>query len=66
MEVSVKYCGICHSDLSVIDNEWGNAKYPVVAGHEIVGTVNRVGGSVENLSIGQNVGLGWHSSYCHL
>ena len=37
VEVQVDYCGICHSDLSMIDNEWGFSQYPLVAGHEVIG-----------------------------
>ena len=62
--IDVDYCGICHSDLSMINNEWGMSQYPLVAGHEVVGTVKKVGENVSNLSIGQVVGLGWHSDYC--
>ncbi|HEY4712947.1 MAG TPA: alcohol dehydrogenase catalytic domain-containing protein, partial [Aquirhabdus sp.] len=43
VEVKVEYCGICHSDLSVIDNEWGSTVYPVVGGHEIIGKVIALG-----------------------
>ena len=64
VEINVEYCGICHSDLSIIDNEWGISAYPVVPGHEVVGTIASVGGSVTHLSVGQRVGLGWHSGYC--
>lgn len=64
VEIDVKYCGICHSDLSVIDNEWGNTQYPVVPGHEIVGKITRTGKHVDNLEVGQIVGLGWHANYC--
>ncbi|MEM7360914.1 MAG: NAD(P)-dependent alcohol dehydrogenase [Pseudomonadota bacterium] len=64
VEIDVLHCGICHSDLSVMDNEWGNAQYPVVPGHEVVGTVNQVGAQVSNLKVGQAVGLGWHAGYC--
>ena len=39
VEIDVLYCGICHSDLSMIDNEWGMSQYPLVAGHEVIGTV---------------------------
>lgn len=39
VEVQVDYCGICHSDLSMIDNEWGFSSYPLVAGHEVIGRV---------------------------
>ena len=64
VEIDVKYCGICHSDVSVIDNEWGISSYPVVPGHEVVGEISAVGDRVTNLSVGQVVGLGWHSGYC--
>lgn len=64
VEINVLHCGICHSDLSVMDNEWGNAQYPVVPGHEVVGTVGQIGSHVTNLKVGQAVGLGWHAGYC--
>jgi len=64
VEIEVRYCGICHSDLSVIDNEWGNSQYPVVPGHEVVGTLAKVGDQVTHLTAGQTVGLGWHAGYC--
>lgn len=65
VEINVTYCGICHSDLSMINNEWGFSQYPLVAGHEVIGTICALGSEVTELSIGQNVGLGWHSGYCH-
>ena len=43
VEVAVEYCGICHSDQSLIDNEWGNSRFPFIPGHEVVGTVVRLG-----------------------
>ena len=64
VEIDVLYCGVCHSDLSVMENEWGISQYPVVPGHEVVGTVKQVGASVKKLSVGQTVGLGWHAGYC--
>ncbi len=66
VEIEVQTCGICHSDLSVLDNEWGNARYPVVAGHEVVGTIAEVGDKVKHLTVGQVVGLGWHAGYCNV
>ena len=39
VEINVEYCGICHSDLSMLDNEWEMSEYPLVPGHEVVGTV---------------------------
>ena len=65
VEIDVLYCGICHSDLSVIDNDWGMTQYPVVPGHEVVGKIVCVGDEVKQLSVGQSVGLGWHSGYCN-
>lgn len=62
--IDVEYCGICHSDLSMLNNEWGMSSYPLVAGHEVVGKINAVGGNVKTLKVGQTVGLGWHSDYC--
>lgn len=64
VEIDVLYCGICHSDLSMVDNEWGMSEYPLVGGHEIIGKVSSVGENVEHLDIGGTVGLGWHSGYC--
>lgn len=64
VEVKVHYCGICHSDLSVIDNEWGFSKYPVVAGHEIIGEIVALGEDCKGLSIGQMVGVGWTAESC--
>lgn len=64
VEIAVESCGICHSDLSMLDNEWGRSQYPLVPGHEVVGTVAQLGEEVANLQLGQRVGLGWHSGYC--
>jgi len=64
VEVDVEHCGICHSDLSVIDNEWGISEYPLVPGHEIIGTVAAVGALAGHLKIGDPVGVGWHAGYC--
>ncbi|MEW9798266.1 NADPH-dependent aldehyde reductase Ahr [Alteromonas sp. CYL-A6] len=65
VEINVASCGICHSDLSMLDNEWGMTQYPFVPGHEVVGTINAVGENVTSLKPGQKVGLGWHSGYCN-
>ncbi|MCW8894059.1 MAG: NAD(P)-dependent alcohol dehydrogenase [Deltaproteobacteria bacterium] len=64
VEIEVEHCGICHSDLSMLDNEWGISQYPLVPGHEVVGTISKVGEEVTSLQPGQKVGLGWHSGYC--
>jgi uncharacterized zinc-type alcohol dehydrogenase-like protein len=62
--VDVEYCGICHSDLSMLDNEWRNTEYPFVGGHEVVGIISETGSDVTHLKTGQRVGIGWHASYC--
>ncbi|KAI3794454.1 hypothetical protein L1987_37086 [Smallanthus sonchifolius] len=54
----VLYCGICHSDLHFVKNEWGITKYPVTPGHEIVGVVTEVGSKVEKFKVGDKVGVG--------
>ena len=64
VEIDVEYCGICHSDISMLDNEWGMSAYPLVAGHEVVGRISALGEGVTHLQKGQLVGLGWHSGYC--
>ena len=64
VEINVEYCGVCHSDLSMLKNEWGNSKYPLVPGHEVVGTIAAIGDRVKTLKIGQQVGLGWFSHSC--
>ena len=64
VEIKISHCGICHSDLSMIDNEWGQSAYPFVAGHEIVGTIAAVGAKVRRVKAGDRVGLGWFSGSC--
>ena len=64
VEVDVEYCGICHSDLHMLDNEWGITQYPFVPGHEIIGKISAIGNMVEHLQIGQYVGVGWRSRSC--
>ena len=65
VELDVESCGICHSDLSMLDNDWGFTQYPFVPGHEVIGIVNSVGSDVTQIKVGQRVGLGWHSGYCN-
>ena len=63
--IDVKYCGVCHSDISMLENEWGLTQFPLVPGHEVFGVISAVGKNVHNLKVGQEVGLGWNSNYCH-
>lgn len=66
VEIDVEYCGLCHSDLSMINNEWGMSHYPLIAGHEVIGRVSALGESAKTkgLHIGQKVGLGWTAKSC--
>jgi uncharacterized zinc-type alcohol dehydrogenase-like protein len=64
VDIRVDYCGICHSDLSMWQNDWGRSQFPLVAGHEIVGTVINVGDVVNSVKVGDKVGLGWFSDSC--
>ncbi|MGB9406150.1 MAG: NAD(P)-dependent alcohol dehydrogenase [Terracidiphilus sp.] len=64
VEIAITYCGICHSDLHLIANDWGISLYPFIPGHEVVGTVRAVGAEVLSLEVGQRVGLGWQSNSC--
>ena len=64
VEVQVEYCGLCHSDVSVINNEWNSSVYPVVAGHEIIGTISRIRSEAKGLNLGQRVGIGWAAESC--
>jgi alcohol/geraniol dehydrogenase (NADP+) len=64
VEVVVEHCGLCHSDLSVLNNDWGISQYPAVLGHEVVGRVTAVGPNAKGLQVGQRVGVGWYSGSC--
>ena len=66
VEIDVAYCGICHSDLSMLNNDWMLTEYPFVGGHEIAGTIVAKGDAVTHLEIGQKVGLGWYSGSCQV
>lgn len=64
VEVRVEFCGLCHSDISMLDNDWGMTRYPFVPGHEIIGIAEAVGGRVKGISVGQRVGIGWFAASC--
>src|SRR5690606_4179484 len=64
VDIAVESCGICHSDLSMLENAWGMTQFPLVPGHEVIGKVKAVGNQVSHLSVGERVGLGWHAGYC--
>ncbi len=64
VEIAITHCGVCHSDLHLIANDWGISQYPFIPGHEIIGKVAAVGTEVNSLAVGQRVGLGWQSNSC--
>lgn len=64
VEVAVEHCGLCHSDLSVLNNEWGISQYPAILGHEVIGRVTAAGPNVKGVEVGQRVGVGWNSGSC--
>lgn len=64
VQFKVMYCGICHSDLHQLKNEWGNSKYPIVPGHEVVGIVTEVGSKVQKFKVGDKVGVGCMVGSC--
>lgn len=66
VEIEIEYTGICHSDLSMLDNEWGITTYPFVPGHEAIGRIAALGdvAQTKGLKKGQRVGVGWMSGSC--
>ena len=64
VDIDVEHCGICHSDVSMLENAWGITSFPFVPGHEVIGTVSAIGDRVRDIAVGDKVGLGWHSGYC--
>ena len=64
VEIRISHCGICHSDVHLVDGDWGMGSYPMVPGHEIVGTVTALGPEVRHLEAGARVGVGWQRGAC--
>ena len=64
VEVKISHCGVCYSDVHLIDNDWGISKYPFIPGHEIVGTITAVGSAVLDRKHGERVGIGWQADSC--
>jgi uncharacterized zinc-type alcohol dehydrogenase-like protein len=63
--IDIAFCGVCHTDLHFAKNDWGRSNYPLVPGHEIVGTVNAVGAEVKKFKLGQKVAVGCFVNSCH-
>ncbi|WP_044397803.1 NAD(P)-dependent alcohol dehydrogenase [Lacinutrix sp. Hel_I_90] len=64
VEIDILYCGVCHSDIHAAKNDWGNSKFPLVPGHEIIGKVIQVGDNVKNYKSGDLVGVGCMVDSC--
>jgi len=64
VDVKILNCGICHSDLSMVNNDWGMTTYPIVPGHEVIGEVVAAGNAVKSIKVGDKVGVGWFSGSC--
>ncbi len=64
VEVKISHCGVCRSDVHLIDNDWGMQQVSVCPGHEIVGTVVAVGADVKDRKVGERVGIGWQADSC--
>jgi alcohol/geraniol dehydrogenase (NADP+) len=64
VQIKIETCGICHSDLSMLNDDWGISKFPLIPGHEVIGIVELLGEQVSHLEIGQRVGVGWFSNSC--
>jgi alcohol dehydrogenase (NADP+) len=62
--IDIQYCGICHTDIHQVNNEWGESTYPMVPGHEIVGIVEEVGPMVTRYAVGDRVGVGSFIDSC--
>src|SRR5580692_3299930 len=62
--IDIKYCGVCHSDVHQVRDEWGGSIFPMVPGHEIAGIVTAVGSKVKKFRIGDRVGVGCFVDTC--
>ena len=64
VQIDILYCGVCHSDLHQIRDEWGGAIFPMVPGHEIVGRITAVGSHVKKFNVGELAGVGCFVDSC--
>ena len=64
--IAITHCGICHSDIHQARDEWGGSIFPMVPGHEIVGTVTRVGSAVKQFHVGETAGVGCFVDSCRI
>lgn len=64
VRIKVTHCGLCHSDIHLMEDDLGITQYPMVPGHEVVGIVEAVGANVSHLNVGDRAGVGWISNSC--
>lgn len=64
IEIEILYCGVCHSDLHTVRNDWGGSEYPVVPGHEIIGRITAIGSDVKKFKVGDLAGVGCMVDSC--
>jgi uncharacterized zinc-type alcohol dehydrogenase-like protein len=64
--IEIKYCGVCHSDIHQVRNDWGKSVYPMVPGHEIVGKITRIGSAVKKFKVGDLAGVGCLVDSCRI
>lgn len=64
VQIQIAYCGVCHTDIHMVRNDWGTSMYPMVPGHEIVGYVTAIGANISNFKIGDRVGVGCFVDSC--
>lgn len=64
VRIEILYCGVCHSDIHQVRDEWGGSIYPMVPGHEIVGRISHVGEAVKNFTVGDLAGVGCFVDSC--
>ena len=65
VQITIEYCGVCHTDIHQARNDWAGSSYPIVPGHEIVGKVTALGSEVHKLKVGQQVAVGCFVDSCH-
>ena len=58
VQIAIEHCGVCHTDIHFVNNDWGMTNYPVVPGHEIVGRVTKVGPAVSKFKVGDRAAIG--------
>src|SRR4030081_446756 len=64
VQIEILYCGVCHSDIHQVRDEWGGSIFPMVPGHEIVGKITKVGARVTKFKVGETAGVGGFVNSC--